>query len=153
MILGKGDFSFNRRGGDSYDSYNGNNDRNDREQRSAGGGNYRSSNYRDVRENRGDGRGNYRSGGGGAPGGGAPSWNDRNRGGGSTQQSLPRNNRWQESEARQHRENDWIIPLPKDDRLEEELFGIGNTGINFNKYEDIPVEATGDSVPDHITSV
>ncbi|XP_065214746.1 ATP-dependent RNA helicase DDX3X isoform X3 [Planococcus citri] len=151
---GKGDFSFNRRGGDSYDSYNGNSDRNDREQRSAGGGNYRN-NYRDVREPRGDGRGNYRGGGGGNGGaaGGGGSWNDRNRAsGGPPQQSLPRNNRWQESEGRQHRENDWLIPLPKDDRLEEELFGTGNTGINFNKYEDIPVDATGESVPEHITS-
>lgn len=33
-----------------------------------------------------------------------------------------------------------------------ELFGIANTGINFNKYEDIPVEATGQQVPPHITS-
>lgn len=33
-----------------------------------------------------------------------------------------------------------------------ELFGSANTGINFNKYEDIPVEATGNEVPSHITS-
>lgn len=32
------------------------------------------------------------------------------------------------------------------------MFGTGNTGINFNKYEDIPVEATGHSVPAHINS-
>lgn len=43
--------------------------------------------------------------------------------------------------------------LPRDERLEVDLFGTGNTGINFSKYEDIPVEATGDQVPSHITSV
>lgn len=40
--------------------------------------------------------------------------------------------------------------MPREERLEHELFGIGNTGINFNKYEDIPVEATGNEVPSHI---
>lgn len=34
-----------------------------------------------------------------------------------------------------------------------ELFGTGNTGINFDKYEDIPVEATGDSCPKHVQTV
>lgn len=49
--------------------------------------------------------------------------------------------------------DDYTIPvLARDDRAELELFGIANTGINFNKYEDIPVEATGQSVPPHITS-
>lgn len=42
--------------------------------------------------------------------------------------------------------------LPRDERLELELFGTANTGINFKKYEDIPVEATGSDVPPHITS-
>lgn len=42
---------------------------------------------------------------------------------------------------------------PKDDRLEQELFGQDHTGINFSKYEDIPVEATGDAIPPHINSV
>lgn len=42
--------------------------------------------------------------------------------------------------------------MPREERLENELFGSGNTGINFNKYEDIPVEATGNEVPSHITS-
>lgn len=34
-----------------------------------------------------------------------------------------------------------------------DLFGASHTGINFNKYEDIPVEATGESVIPHIESV
>lgn len=43
-------------------------------------------------------------------------------------------------------------------RLEKELFGEVNdptkqhTGINFEKYEDIPVEATGAGVPEPVTS-
>lgn len=78
---------------------------------------------------------------------------------------LPRNDRWQEpeksysnsrwSESRGNSrggDNDWTTPLARDERLELELFGSGNTGINFSKYEDIPVEATGDQVPPHITS-
>lgn len=67
-------------------------------------------------------------------------WNDNRDGGG----------RW--SDRSRNSETDWTVPLPKDDRLEIELFGTGNTGINFSKYEDIPVEATGDQVPRHITS-
>lgn len=34
-----------------------------------------------------------------------------------------------------------------------ELFGPGNSGINFEKYEDIPVEATGEDCPKHIDTV
>ncbi|XP_059049145.1 putative ATP-dependent RNA helicase Pl10 isoform X2 [Achroia grisella] len=82
----------------------------------------------------------------------------------------PRNDRWKELEPRTEErnsrwasddvrrtssrrdENDWTVPLPRDERQELELFGTGNTGINFSKYEDIPVEASGDRVPDYITS-
>lgn len=34
-----------------------------------------------------------------------------------------------------------------------ELFSASNTGINFEKYDDIPVEATGSNSPGHIESV
>jgi hypothetical protein len=34
-----------------------------------------------------------------------------------------------------------------------ELYGNSNTGINFDKYEDIPVEATGYDVPPCINFV
>lgn len=61
-----------------------------------------------------------------------------------------RGGRWDESSAPHQ---DWTKPLPPDERLEEELFGNRSTGINFNKYEDIPVEATGDDVPPHINTV
>ncbi|XP_076339788.1 putative ATP-dependent RNA helicase Pl10 [Tachypleus tridentatus] len=47
---------------------------------------------------------------------------------------------------------DWSHPLPKDDYLERQLFGNSHTGINFDKYEDIPVEATGDDCPSHINT-
>lgn len=46
---------------------------------------------------------------------------------------------------------------PRNERLERELFGEANdgqsqgTGINFDKYGDIPVEATGTDVPEPIT--
>lgn len=85
---------------------------------------------------------------------------------------MPRNDRWQEPEKRDNgrwneerregtggrwndrrNETDWTVPLPRDERIEQEMFGSGNSGINFSKYEDIPVEATGDKVPSHITSV
>jgi ATP-dependent RNA helicase DDX3X len=44
-------------------------------------------------------------------------------------------------------------PLPRNERFEEKLFGsIQNTGINFNKYEDIPVEVSGDNLPPPVES-
>ncbi|KAK2091905.1 ATP-dependent RNA helicase ddx3x [Saguinus oedipus] len=49
-------------------------------------------------------------------------------------------------------EDDWSKPLPSSERLEQELFSGGNTGINFEKYDDIPVEATGNNCPPHIES-
>lgn len=70
-------------------------------------------------------------------------WNDNSGGGGG---------RWNDSRDRRN-EGDWTVPTAKDLKLELELFGSGNTGINFSKYEDIPVEATGHDIPPHITSV
>lgn len=37
--------------------------------------------------------------------------------------------------------------------LDRELFGVHNTGINFDKYEDIPVEVSGENCPGHMDSV
>ncbi|ESO11363.1 hypothetical protein HELRODRAFT_194828 [Helobdella robusta] len=45
---------------------------------------------------------------------------------------------------------DWTKALPRNEKLEHELFGGAHTGINFSKYEDIPVEATGADCPPHI---
>ena len=49
--------------------------------------------------------------------------------------------------------SDLSKPLPRNERVERELFGQNqHTGINFDKYEDIPVEATGHDCPKHIES-
>lgn len=75
-----------------------------------------------------------------------------------------RNDRWVESDRRHNAtqsfggkwkdekksDTDYTSLGPRDERVELELFGSANTGINFNKYEDIPVEATGNQVPSHI---
>ncbi|XP_068612374.1 ATP-dependent RNA helicase DDX3X-like [Brachionichthys hirsutus] len=59
------------------------------------------------------------------------------------------NSRWVE-EPRD--EGDWSKPTPRNERVEHELFSASNTGINFEKYDDIPVEATGQNCPPHIES-
>ncbi|XP_037646809.1 DEAD-box helicase 3 X-linked a isoform X9 [Sebastes umbrosus] len=58
------------------------------------------------------------------------------------------NNRWQDDSSH----DDWSKPTPPNERLESELFSASNTGINFEKYDDIPVEATGSNAPPHIDS-
>lgn len=92
-------------------------------------------------------------------------------------QDMPKNDRWQDNRSDQRgssgggggggrwnndRESggrggrgeiDWTIPTARDERVELDLFGTGSTGINFSKYEDIPVEASGDNIPAHISSV
>ncbi|XP_062313224.1 ATP-dependent RNA helicase DDX3X-like isoform X9 [Osmerus eperlanus] len=59
------------------------------------------------------------------------------------------NSRWQEDSRD---EEDWSKPTVANERLEQELFSSSNTGINFEKYDDIPVEATGANCPPHIDS-
>jgi len=76
---------------------------------------------------------------------GGERWNENAGGGGG--------GRWNDNRSDRRNDNDWTVPLPRDERVELELFGTGNTGINFSKYEDIPVEATGEKVPRNITSV
>uniref|UniRef100_A0A673BS98 RNA helicase n=1 Tax=Sphaeramia orbicularis TaxID=375764 RepID=A0A673BS98_9TELE len=49
-------------------------------------------------------------------------------------------------------DTDWSKPTARNERLEHELFSGSNTGINFEKYDDIPVEATGQNCPEHIHS-
>ncbi|KAF4542575.1 RNA helicase ATP-dependent DEAD-box conserved site [Lasiodiplodia theobromae] len=50
------------------------------------------------------------------------------------------------------------IPGPSNPRVERELFGVPNdpskqhTGINFEKYDDIPVEASGQGVPEPVST-
>ncbi|XP_069745439.1 DEAD-box helicase 3 X-linked a isoform X3 [Narcine bancroftii] len=57
------------------------------------------------------------------------------------------NSRWIEDKRD---EDDWSKQLPPNERMEQELFSASNTGINFEKYDDIPVEATGANSPPHI---
>ncbi|XP_017473537.1 PREDICTED: ATP-dependent RNA helicase bel [Rhagoletis zephyria] len=78
------------------------------------------------------------SGGGNGNGPGTGSGGERNYGG-----------RWKED---RRGDVDYTKLGARDERQEQELFGVGNTGINFDKYEDIPVEATGQNVPTNITS-
>ncbi|XP_067116946.1 DEAD-box helicase 3 X-linked b isoform X1 [Osmerus mordax] len=59
------------------------------------------------------------------------------------------NSRWAEDSRD---DEDWSKPIPPNERLEHELFSGSNTGINFEKYDDIPVEATGQNCPHHIES-
>ncbi|PWA13761.1 hypothetical protein CCH79_00017142, partial [Gambusia affinis] len=59
------------------------------------------------------------------------------------------NSRWVEDSRG---EDDWSKPTAPNERLENELFSGSNTGINFEKYDDIPVEATGSNCPPHIES-
>ena len=50
------------------------------------------------------------------------------------------------------RNEDWSRMLPANSMRERDLFGSGHTGINFSKYEDIPVEATGVDCPPNVDS-
>ncbi|CAL8118695.1 unnamed protein product [Orchesella dallaii] len=122
------------------------------------------------RGGRGGGRGGYQNNG----------WNNGYQQNGQAQTET-RNNRWQEEPsaggntysggrgrggyagyngysnsgqvtAYTANPEDWKQPQARDERVEHELFSTGNTGINFDKYEDIPVEATGNDVPENISS-
>ncbi|UYV71347.1 DDX3X [Cordylochernes scorpioides] len=51
-------------------------------------------------------------------------------------------------------DEDWTRPhMPREDHLEKQLFSQSHTGINFEKYEDIPVEVSGEDCPGNISSV
>lgn len=106
---------------------------------------------------RGGEEGGYNRGGGG--------YNRQYRNEDRSDPPVRTNDRWQEPDKHDSSEfgnNQRTIPKgdnidytvlgPRNERIELELFGVGNTGINFNKYEDIPVEATGNQVPPHISS-
>ena len=100
---------------------------------------------------------------------------DWGRGGRDNRDSFYNNTRWQEpprgerndrgdrndrgfnrrDDGRATTADDWTQPLPRNERIEGELFtgGHGPSGINFDRYEDIPVEATGSDVPNGIEDV
>jgi len=90
--------------------------------------------YGDDRRGGGDRYGDDRRGGGGYD-------RDGGRGGGGG--------------GRGGHVEDWTKPTARNERVEMELFGTGeggSGGINFDRYEDIPVEATGNNVPAGIES-
>jgi len=79
------------------------------------------------------------------------------------------NSRWNEEGGDRRgggrNEDDWTKMAARNERLEIELFGkppekvaegeistSSTSGINFDKYDDIPVEATGDDIPKSIKS-
>ena len=78
----------------------------------------------------------------GRPGGGGSSYGG---GGGGSSARGSGDGQWKDGKH---------IPGPVNQRMERELFGIPNdpsklqTGINFSNYDDIPVEASGQDVPE-----
>ncbi|KAK2775699.1 ATP-dependent rna helicase ded1 [Colletotrichum kahawae] len=87
----------------------------------------------------GGGRGGYSGGGGG---------HGNHAGGGGGQQARGSGDgQWRDGKH---------IPGPANPRVERELFGTADdpskqhTGINFEKYDDIPVEASGHDVPEPV---
>ncbi|EDK44554.1 ATP-dependent RNA helicase ded1 [Lodderomyces elongisporus NRRL YB-4239] len=111
------------------------------------------------RSDYGGGRGGFGFGGGSNGGGSGPSGGYRNGGarggsrggfgGGRYQRPTPGVGRWVDGKHE---------PAPRNDRLELELFGVAedtlfqSSGINFDNYDDIPVEASGEGVPEPINS-
>lgn len=71
----------------------------------------------------------------------------------SRQQQQQQNNRWQNRPREPDFTQNWQEQTPPDQQLEMELFSGMNSGINFDKYEEIPVEATGKDCPSPITHV
>ncbi|GJC93510.1 DEAD/DEAH box helicase [Colletotrichum higginsianum] len=93
------------------------------------------------------GRGGWQEGGGrgGYSGGG---YGGHAGGGGGQQARGSGDGQWRDGKH---------IPGPANPRVERELFGTGvddsskqQTGINFEKYDDIPVEASGHDVPEPV---
>ncbi|GMM32736.1 DEAD-box ATP-dependent RNA helicase [Saccharomycopsis crataegensis] len=110
------------------------------------------------------GRGGYGNGGGrggsysgfmNRNGGGRGGYNNRNGGRGGHNN---RNGGFQDARF----SGKWVdgkhVPGPNNERVELELYGepddpkFQSTGINFDNYDEIPVEATGNDVPDAVDS-
>ncbi|XP_064639375.1 ATP-dependent RNA helicase DDX3X-like isoform X3 [Lineus longissimus] len=68
--------------------------------------------------------------------------------GGFDKPEMTGNDRWKPEETND--DGDWSKLGPKNERLEGELFSKGHTGIDFSRYDDIPVEATGEECPGKI---
>ncbi|CDO95252.1 unnamed protein product [Kluyveromyces dobzhanskii CBS 2104] len=126
-----------------------------RGQQRSGSGNYRgqrSDNY--GGNDRSFFGGNDRRGGGYSRGGrgsvnwGGSNWGGRNDGRSSGGHGGNSSGRWVDGKH---------VPAAKDASLEVELFGVAedksfqSSGINFDNYDDIPVEASGNDVPEPIS--
>lgn len=103
-----------------------------------------------LRYNRGggfgdNGGGGFGDNGGGGFGGGGRGFSDGPRGGGGGFGGGGHNQQMNDD-----RHGDWTRMLPANPMRERDLFGSGHTGINFSKYEDIPVEATGVDCPPNV---
>ena len=61
--------------------------------------------------------------------------------------------RWQSLQQEPQTVTEWTERGPRDERFEAKLFANVNSGINLDKYEEIPVEATGDNVHPPISTV
>lgn len=125
-----------------------------------GAGNYQ--------RNYGGGPGNHHGGGGGMRTGGPGQYNDSYNSyssfnkqkqygpgrlsGGGYQTGLRRGGGGGNYHNQDDFNQDWTKMLPQNQMRERELFGAGHTGINFSKYEDIPVEATGVDCPANVES-
>ncbi|CAH6721281.1 ATP-dependent RNA helicase Ded1p [[Candida] jaroonii] len=102
-------------------------------------GGYRNNNYGGGYNNGGYNNGGFNNRRGGGFGG--------NRGG--SRYNKPGVGKWVDGKHE---------PAAKDSALEIELFGIADdpkfqsSGINFDNYDEIPVDASGDDVPEPITS-
>ncbi|KFG81115.1 ATP-dependent RNA helicase ded-1 [Metarhizium anisopliae] len=88
-----------------------------------------------------------RRGGWGGRGGGYSGGHDGHSGGGGYTARGSGDGQWRDGKH---------IPGPANPRLERDLFGTADdpskqhTGINFEKYDDIPVEASGHDVPEAV---
>nr|AGI37446.1 PL10 [Pristina longiseta] len=131
----------NDRDRDQQGGYRRHGSRDDTDSHQSGGGGGRwDSLEEDRRDEKRDGRGADGGNRWTGSGGGGRSGGYGGRGG----DSRP-DGRW--GRMRDDESSDWSKPLPRNERVENELYGNSNTGINFDKYEDIPVEATGYDVP------
>ena len=83
-------------------------------------------------------------------------WNRSNERGSSGGEGLDRDHRqngWGSSAVRQEIPRSGEKMGPRNPALEAELFAGGSSGINFEKYYDIPVEMTGENCPTPIEKV
>ncbi|CAG5113770.1 Oidioi.mRNA.OKI2018_I69.chr2.g7860.t1.cds [Oikopleura dioica] len=114
-----------------------------------GGVDSRWANLDNDREEYGGSRHHYGGGRSGGYGGGGGYGGDRGYGRGGPHRGDDRlAGKW-DSRGQYHDPSnvDWTKPLPRDERLEKELFKGANSGINFEKYDDIPAEVTGEDPP------